>query len=301
VDVAVTGSSGLIGSALRPVLEAAGHRVLRIVRPGGRTTPGSDAVAWDPEAGTIDAGGLEGVGAVVNLAGEGIAEKRWNDEQKARIRNSRVRGTTLLVTTLAQLAKPPQVLVNASAVGIYGDRGDEILTEDSHPGQGFLAGVVREWEAATVPASDAGIRVSHLRSGEVLSVAGGSLKALLTPFKLGLGGRFGSGRQWTSWITIHDEVGAILHLLGDDAPAGPVNATAPNPVTNAAFGRALGKALHRPAIVPVPRRALQLLLGEMADELIFVSQRVLPSRLLDSGYAFQDPEIDPALERVLAP
>lgn len=301
MDVVVTGSSGLIGSALVPALAEAGHWVVRLVRSGG-APGGSDTLRWDPEAGTIDAAGLEGVGGVVHLAGEGIGNRRWTEAHKARIRDSRVLGTRLLAETLAKSGRPPAVLVSASAVGIYGDRGDETLTEDSPPGHGFLAEVAREWEAATAPAEKAGIRVSHLRSGIVLSAKGGALQKMLTPFRLGIGGRLGSGRQWMSWISIDDEVGAILHLLGEGAPAGPVNSTAPNTVTNAEFTEALGKALHRPTALPVPRAGLRLLLGgEMAEELLLGGQRVLPTRLLGSGYAFRAPELGTALELVLAP
>lgn len=297
MDVAVTGSSGLVGSALRPALAAAGHRVLRMVRSG---EGGPDTLRWDPEAGTIDTGGLEGVGGVVHLAGEGIG-KRWTAAQKARIRDSRMAGTRLLAETLAKLSRPPAVMVSASAVGFYGDRGDEVLTEASPPGGGFLASVAREWEGATEAAQTAGIRVAHLRSGEVLARHGGALAKMLTPFRLGVGGRMGAGRQWMSWIAIDDEVAAIVHILGEEGLAGPVNATAPNPVTNADFTKALAGALHRPAVLPVPAPALRLLLGrEMADELILVSQRVVPERLNGSGFQFQTPEIGSALARVLS-
>jgi uncharacterized protein (TIGR01777 family) len=306
VDVVVTGSSGLIGSALGPVLARAGHRMIPLVRSASNK---SDGLLWDPQKGTIDAAGLEGINAVVNLAGEGIGEKRWNDAQKARIRDSRIKGTRLLAETLAKLQQPPTVLVSGSAVGYYGDRGDEILTEASPPGTGFLAELSRDWEAATAPAEAAGIRVAHLRTGIVLAAGGGALKKMLTPFKLGLGGKLGSGRQWMSWIAIDDEVGAIVHLLGDGTatataptpPAGAVNATAPNPVINAELTRALGEQLKRPTVLPVPKAGLRLLLGgEMAEELLLGGQRVLPTRLLDSGYQFQFPTLGPALHRVLA-
>lgn len=297
MEVVVTGSSGLIGTALAPALARAGHRMVRMVRS---RPAGSDALGWDPGAGTIDAAGLEGVGAVVHLAGEGIGTKRWTEAQKARIRDSRVTGTTLLAETLAKLTRPPGVLVSGSAIGIYGDRGEETLTEDSPPGGGFLAEVCRAWEGATSSAEQAGIRVVHLRTGIVLSATGGALKKMLTPFRLGLGGKMGSGRQWMSWITLDDEVGAIVHLLGEGAPAGPVNATAPNPVRNAELTKALGDALGRPTALPVPKAGLRLLLGgEMAEQLLLGGQRVLPNRLLGSGYAFQADEIGLALERAL--
>jgi uncharacterized protein len=301
LDVAVTGSSGLIGSALDPALARAGHRMVPVVRSTTARTSRPDALAWDPDAGTIDAAGLEGIGGVVHLAGENIGASRWNDAQKTRIRDSRVKGTALLAQTVAKLAKPPGVLISASGINVYGDRGDEILTEVSRPGEGFLADVCKAWEAATAPAEEAGIRVVHLRSGLVLSPAGGALDKMLTPFRLGLGGRLGSGAQWMSWISIDDEVGAIVHLLGEAAPAGPVNATAPNPVTNADFSKALARALRRPAVLPVPAPALRLLLGrEMADELLLASMRVLPTRLLDSGYAFGAPNLASALQQALA-
>jgi uncharacterized protein len=297
VDVAVTGSSGFIGSALCPALEVAGHRVLRLVRSGAG---GPDTLRWDPEAGTIDAGGLESVGGVVHLAGESIG-KRWSARQKARIKESRVAGTSLLCETLAKLSNPPAVLVSGSAVGFYGDRGDEVLTEDSPAGEGFLASVAQAWEASTAAAQGAGIRVVHLRTAEVLARHGGALQKMLTPFRLGLGGRIGSGRQWVPWITLDDHVAAILHLLGDQSLSGPVNASAPDPVTNTAFTKALAGALHRPAVLPVPAPALGLLLGkEMSHELLMVSLRVMPERLTAGGFRFRDPELGAALGRVLA-
>jgi uncharacterized protein (TIGR01777 family) len=297
MEVVVTGSTGLIGTALRGALHQAGHRMVPIVRSQG----GGDAIRWDPEAGVIDAGGLEGMNAVVHLAGESIGARRWNETQKGRIKDSRVRGTALLAETLAKLGRPPKVLLSASAVGIYGDRGDEVLTESSRAGGGFLAEVCAAWEAAAAPATEAGIRVSHLRSGIVLSAGGGALGKMLTPFKLGLGGRLGSGSQWMSWISIDDEVGAIVHLLADDAPAGAVNLTAPNPATNADFSKALGRALGRPAVVPVPGPALKLLLGGEMAQVLLGGQRALPTRLLDSGYTFAHPELDDALQAALRP
>lgn len=297
MDVVVTGSSGLIGTALRGALDTAGHRMIPMVR----SPAGGDAVHWDPDAGAIDASGLEGVGAVVHLAGEGIGNKRWTEAQKARITESRIRGTGLLAETLAKLNRPPKVLISGSAVGFYGDRGDEVLTESSRAGGGFLAELCVAWEAAAQPAREAGIRVSHLRTGIVLSGRGGALPRMLLPFKLGLGGKLGSGAQWMSWISIEDEAGAIVHLLGDDAPAGPVNLTAPNPVVNADFTKTLGRALGRPTVLPVPKAGLKLLLGpHMAEELLLFSQRVLPTRLLDTGYTFQHPELDDALRVALS-
>ncbi len=302
MKIIVTGSTGLVGRALVRSLLSEGHAVTRLVRGESQTfsAPGTSAVRWDPERGSIDAAALEGHDGAVHLAGESIAT-RWSAAQKARILESRVKGTTLLAETLAKLSQPPEVLVSGSGINFYGDRGDEILTEASRSGGGFLAEVCRQWEAATAPASDAGIRVALLRTGIVLSGGGGALGKMLLPFRLGLGGRMGSGTQWMSWISIEDEVGAIVHLLGDGAPSGPVNATSPNPVTNAEFSKALAEVLRRPAVLPVPATALRAVLGRgMADELLLGSMRVLPTRLLDSGYTFRTPDLRPALQRVLA-
>jgi uncharacterized protein (TIGR01777 family) len=296
MDVAVTGSSGFIGTALVAALTDTGHRVRRVVR---RAPSRTDEVRWDPEAGTIDADGLAGVGAIVNLAGEGIATKRWSDEQKRRIRESRTSGTRLISEAAAGLDSRPAVLISGSGVDYYGDRGDEELTEASPPGAGFLAGVCVDWEAATQPASDAGIRTAMLRTGIVLHPDGGALPRMLPLFKLGLGGRFGNGRQWWSWITLEDEIGAILHLLDNDV-SGPVNCVAPQPVTNAQFTRALARVLHRPAVVPVPRLGPAVLLGsELVQSLLYDSHRVLPARLVDSGYRFTSPGLEGALQHLL--
>jgi len=266
-----------------------------------RSQASGDAIHWDPDRGEIDAAGLEGVGAVVHLAGEGIGNRRWNDDHKARVKESRTRGTGLLAETLAKLNKGPQVLVSGSAVGYYGDRGDEVLTESSRPGSDFLAGVCIAWEDATAQAKEAGIRVAHIRTGIVLSGRGGVLPKMLTPFKFGAGGKLGSGRQWMSWIGLEDEVGAIVHLLGDETLSGPFNLTAPNPVTNAEMTKAIGAVLHRPTLLPAPAFALKAALGaEMAEELLLVSQRALPTRLLDSGFTFRHPEIGEALRVALA-
>jgi uncharacterized protein (TIGR01777 family) len=297
MDVVVTGASGLIGTALKGALERAGHRMVSMVR---RQASG-DAVHWDPDRGEIDAGALEGVGAVVHLAGEGIGNKRWNAEHKARVKDSRIRGTSLLAQTLAKLEKPPKVLVSGSAVGYYGDRGDEVLTETSRPGNDFLAEVCTAWEGATAAAKEAGVRVATIRTGIVLSGRGGVLPKMLTPFKFGVGGKLGSGRQWVSWIALEDEVGAIVHLLDDESLSGPFNLTAPNPVTNADLTKAIGAALHRPTLIPAPAFALKAALGpEMADELLLVSQRALPTRLLDSGFTFAHSEIGEALRVALS-
>jgi uncharacterized protein (TIGR01777 family) len=297
MEVAVTGASGFIGRALVPALEAAGHRVRRLVRH----EPGSpEEVRWDPAAGAIDAAGLVGIDAAVHLAGEGIAEHRWTDAQKRRIRESRTLGTALLATTLAALDPMPEVLLSGSAVGYYGDGGDAPLTERSPRGNGFLSDVVAAWEDSARPAVDAGVRTVLLRTGLVLDPSGGVMAKTLPLFKLGLGGRIGSGREWWPWIALDDEVGAIVHLLTADAH-GPVNLTAPEPVRNRDYTRALGRALHRPTLLPVPRLAPALLLGrELATALLGDSQRIEPTRLVESGYVFRHPELEGALSAMLA-
>jgi uncharacterized protein (TIGR01777 family) len=298
MDVAVTGASGLIGRALCGSLEADGHRVVRLVRPGGRAAPGA-TVSWSPDAGTIDAAGLEGLDAVVHLAGEGIAERRWSDTQKQRILESRTKGTSLLASTLAALERPPKVLLSGSAIGWYGDRGDEVLTEQSAPGEGFLTDVCQAWEQATRPAEDAGIRVAHLRTGIVLSRHGGALAKMLPLFRFGLGGKLGNGRQVWSWITLADHLAATRFLLDHDV-TGAVNLTAPAPASNAAFTRALGAALRRPTLVPVPSFGPGLLLGrELAHNLLFTSADVRPARLTEAGFTFTHADLDTALRAVL--
>jgi uncharacterized protein (TIGR01777 family) len=296
MHIVVTGASGLIGSALLPRLSADGHRVTRLVR--SQPAPGEAAIRWDPEAGSLDAKSLEGIDAAVHLAGENIAA-RWTAEKKRRIRDSRVNGTRLLSDTLARLERPPQALVCASAIGYYGDRGDELLSEESPPGRGFLAEVCQAWEAAADAARHKGIRVVHLRFGVVLSPAGGALAKMLPPFRLGLGGPLGSGRQYMSWIAIDDAVGAIQHALATEALQGPANAAAPNPVRNREFTRALARVLRRPALVPMPAFAARLLFGEMADELLLASARVQPAKLLATGYTFRYPELEGALRHLL--
>ena len=299
MDVAVTGSTGLIGTALVDALAAAGHHPIRVVRSADR--PAGDVIAWDPKAATIDAAALEGIGAVVHLAGAGIGDHRWNDAYKRELVDSRVLGTGLLARTVAGLQRPPGVLVSASAVGWYGDRGDEVLDETSGPGTGFLADLCRQWEAAAEPAREAGIRVVHPRSGIVLSPRGGALKKQMPLFKLGLGGRFGTGRQWQSWIGLDDEVAALIHLLDADV-AGPVNLTAPTPVTNLEFTKTLGTVLHRPTLLPVPAFGPKLLLGpELADVLLFEGQRVVPRVLEASGYPFRHPDLEGALRSMIHP
>ncbi|MGH9182795.1 MAG: TIGR01777 family oxidoreductase [Acidimicrobiales bacterium] len=296
MEVAVTGSSGLIGTALVATLVAGGHRVRRVVRSRPR---GEDRVGWDPAAGTVDTAGLAGVEAVVHLAGEGIASRRWTGDQKRRVHDSRTAGTALLARALAGLDPRPAVLCSASAIGYYGDRGDEELTEASPPGEGFLAGVVVDWERAAHPAVEAGIRTAFLRTGLVLTPRGGSLARMLPLFRLGLGGRFGRGDQWWPWITLEDEVGAIVHLLGAEV-SGPVNLTAPNPVTNAEMTATLARVLRRPALVPIPPVGPALVLGwELAQTLLYSSARVLPRRLEASGYTFTHPTLEPALRAIL--
>jgi len=298
MHILVSGSSGLIGSALIPALAAEGHRATRLVRsmPVSRR---EDRILWDPTASILDGPSLEGFDAVVHLAGENIAGGRWTIERKARIRDSRVNGTRLLAERLAELKQPPKVLISISAVGYYGDRGNETLTEASPPGSNFLAGVCREWEAATEPAAQRGIRVAVLRCGVVLSPAGGALAKMLFPFRMGVGGIVGSGKQYFSWICIDDVVRVILHALSADSLRGPINTVAPKPVTNAEFTRALGQALGRPTIVPMPAFAARMAFGEMADELLLASARAAPVKLLASGFVFRHAEIESALNHLL--
>ena len=305
MHVLVSGSSGLIGSALVDALLADGHQVTRLVRPapgGGRPT-GSGAVAWDPAAHSIDTGALEATGpfdGVVHLAGAGVGDKRWTPARKALILSSRTDGTGLLTDALAALPTPPSVLVSSSAVGYYGDRGDNVLTEASPHGTGFLADVCVAWEAAAAPAVDAGIRTVLLRTGIVLSAAGGALGKQLPLFRLGLGGKIGTGGQYRSWITLDDQVAAIVHCLTDGSLTGPVNATGPEPATDAELAKALGTALHRPSILAVPAAALKVALGsEMASDMVLSSQRVLPEKLTASGFTFAHTDLDDAVRSVL--
>jgi uncharacterized protein (TIGR01777 family) len=296
VQVVVGGSSGLIGSALVPALEAAGHHVLRLVR---REPESPDEIRWDPETGTIDTVRLVGVEAAIALNGVNIGQ-RWNAKRKAEILESRVASTRLLAKTLAELEPRPGVLVCAGGVDIYGDRGDEILSDDSEPGTGFLADVGVAWQAAAEPAREAGIRVVNFRQGFVLSRKGGALARMLTPFKLGIAGRIGSGRQWWSWIALDDLLSAYRFVLEPDGVSGPVNLVSPNPVTNAQFTNALGKALRRPTITVFPAFAFKALYGAMGEETVLGSKRALPVRLLESGFTFAYPELDRALARTLS-
>ncbi|MEO7557168.1 MAG: TIGR01777 family oxidoreductase [Acidimicrobiales bacterium] len=303
MKVAVTGSSGLIGSALVASLRADGNQVVRIARPSSRSRSSPDdgqTVRWDVDAGAIELAGLEGLDGVVHLAGEGIGDKRWTDEQKARILESRTKGTALLAGALAGLSAKPPVLVSGSAIGYYGDRGDEELTESSGPQPGnFLSDVCVAWEAATAAAADAGIRVAHIRTGLVLAAGGGALGKTLPLFRFGLGGKIGSGQQWWSWISRTDEVDAIRFLLDHDV-AGPVNLTGPAPVTNATYTKAVGQVLHRPTFLSVPRFGPKVLLGaELAEQLLFTSARVVPAVLQGAGFPFTHTDVSAALRAEL--
>ncbi len=295
MKILISGASGLIGSALVTSCCEAGHQVTRLVR----CQPGPQQVRWDPAAGRLDPAALEGLDAVVHLAGENVAGGRWTKLKKARIRDSRVEGTRLLSNALAKLADPPEVFASASAVGYYGDRGGQQLDEESPLGSGFLAEVCHEWEAATGPAAEAGIRVVHLRFGVVLGCGGGALAKMLPALRLGLGGRLGSGRQYVSWITLPEVTAAVAHVLATGTLKGPVNLVAPRPVTNRELTAVLGRLLRRPTFLPAPGFALRAMLGQMADELLLASTRVVPRRLLDTGYQFRDPELEEALRHLL--
>lgn len=296
MKIGVTGSTGLIGSALVDFLTGEGHQVVRLVR--SKSAAGASDVYWNPAEGTVATPGLEGLDAVVHLAGENIAG-RWTAAKKARIRDSRVIGTRLLARTLAGLQRPPNALVCASAVGYYGDRAGELLREESPPGQGFLADACQEWEAAARPAAEKGVRVVSLRIGVVLSPRGGALALMLPAFKLGVAGKIGSGRQYMSWIALHDLVDVIHHALATESLQGPVNAVAPHSVTNAEFTKTLGRVLGRPTIVPMPAFAARLVFGEMANELLLASARVEPARLKATGYLFRTPDLAGALRQLL--
>ena len=298
MEVLVTGASGFIGSALTTALAAAGHRPVAALR-GGNVPTGVDAIAWDPEAGTVDSAALEGIGAAVHLAGAGIGDRRWTPARKALVVESRTRGTHLLASTLAGLGRKPTVLVSSSAVGYYGDRGADLLTEAAGAGDDFAARLCVEWEEAAQPVRDAGIRLVTIRTGIVLG-RGGMLQRVLPAFRFGLGGRLGSGRQYLSWISLVDEVAAILYALDHPALAGPANLTAPTPVTNAEFTAALGRVLHRPTLLPTPLAPLRALYGsELVETLLLGSQRAFPDALAAAGFEFTFPTLEGALSDVI--
>jgi uncharacterized protein (TIGR01777 family) len=295
MHVAITGATGMIGTALSQALRAEGHRVTGITR----SQPGPDQLQWSPSDQRIDAAALRGVDAVVHLAGEPVAAHRWTAQAKRRIKDSRISGTTLIAQTLADLDGGPRTLVSVSGIDYYGDRGDEVLTEHSGPGGTFLADVCKVWEASAEPARQAGIRVVHPRIGIILTSQGGALQRMLPLFKLGLGGRFGSGRQYWSWVTLDDVIGVLSHALTTASVTGPLNTTAPEPVTNARFTTVLGKVLSRPAWLLVPSFGPRLVLGEMADAMVFHSKRVVPEATLASGYTFRYPDLEAGLRSAL--
>ena len=296
MKVAITGASGLIGSALVPALRARGDEVVRLVR---RPTQAPDEVTWDPTAGTVDLDRLVGTDAVIHLAGAGVGDHRWTDAYKMEILNSRVNGTRTIVHAITQLDPKPRVLVSGSAIGWYGDTGDTAVTEADPAGTGFLADVVRAWEAAAEPAAAAGIRVAYARTGLVVAKQGGAWARMFPLFKLGLGGKLGSGRQWWSWISLRDEVSALIALMENPAFNGPVNLTAPHPQTNAEITKAMGRVLHRPTIAAAPAFALKAALGEFSVE-VLGSARVLPAVLEANGFTWRDPHIDDAIRAALA-
>lgn len=297
MKVLISGSHGLVGGALVKSLTTNGHECIRLVRHG--RTVGAPEVEWHPEKGLIDKEQLEGIEAVVHLAGENIAEGRWTSEKKRAILESRVNGTVLLSETLATLKRPPAVFLSASAIGYYGNRGDELLTETSAPGSDFLAHVCQEWEKATTPAAEQGIRTVLARFGIILAEKGGALAKMLTPFQMGIGGRIGDGKQWMSWIALDDVVSAIQFMLHDQFVNGPLNFVAPNPVRNADFTKALGSVLARPTFLPVPAFGVRLAFGEMADALLLASQKVEPAVLKARGFAFSWPRLELTLKHLL--
>jgi len=296
MKIAIAGSSGLVGSGLIPVLTAEGAAVTRLVR--GAPKPGE--IEWHPNQDQVSAQSLAGFDVIVNLAGENIAGGRWTDELKRKIRDSRVNGTHLLAEAIAKMEPKPSAFICASATGIYGDRDDETLDEQSESGGGFLAGVCREWEKACEPAIKAGVRVVNLRLGPILARTGGMLAKLLTPFKMGMGGKVGSGKQYISWVALDDVVSAIKLTINDQSLRGPINIVSPNPVTNEDFTRALGHVLNRPTALAVPAFAARLAFGEMADEMLLASQKVLPKKLMAAGFQFALPTLEPTLKRYLA-
>lgn len=296
MKVVITGSHGLIGSNLSDFLSQQGHDITRLVR----TRPtGAHEAYWNPEKGEIDANALEGVDAIIHLAGENIAEGRWNQSKKARIKNSRIQGTHLLSETVIGLKKPPSVFICASAIGFYGDRGKSPVDEASMAGSGFLTELCQAWERACLPIQNSGVRLVNMRFGVVLSPQGGALAKMLPPFKMGVAGRVGNGKQYMSWVALDDVLGAMEFALENQKIHGPVNVVAPRAVTNHEFSKTLGHVLHRPAIMPMPAMVARLAFGEMADELLLASTKVRPSRLLAAGYDFQYPELEGALDHLL--
>jgi uncharacterized protein (TIGR01777 family) len=296
MKIAIAGASGLVGKALTPLLEADAHDIVRLVR----NSPKAGELEWHPNQDSIDPAKLESFDAIINLAGENVAEGRWTDEKKKKIHDSRVNGTHLLSEAIAKLTTKPRCFLCASATGIYGDRGDETLDEQSESGGGFLAGVCREWEKATEPAHRAGVRVVNFRFGPILARAGGMLEKMLTPFKMGLGGKIGSGKQYISWVAIEDAVAVIKRALNDESIRGPLNVVSPKPVTNERFTRALGEVLSRPTVMAMPAFAARLAFGEMADEMLLVSQRVIPKRLQAAGFHFDYSDLETALQHYVS-
>ena len=297
MKILVSGSHGLVGKALISSLASDGHEVIRLVR---NKPSGAAEIEWHPNEGRIDASNLEDLDAVVHLAGESIASGRWTTEKKRAIRDSRVKGTTLLSEAIARLTRPPSVFLSASAIGYYGDRGDELLTEKSAPGNDFLSTVCVEWENATLPAAEKGIRTVRTRFGIILDAHEGALAKMLTPFRMGVGGRVGNGKQWVSWIALDDVVNGLKFLIADKSVSGPVNVVAPNPVTNAEFAKELGHVLSKPTLFPVPMFGVRLAFGEMGDALLLSSQRVEPRSLKEKGYTFRWPTLEPALRNIVA-
>jgi uncharacterized protein (TIGR01777 family) len=298
MKILISGASGLMGKALTAAFRAEGHTVAHFVRPGGKASQGD--VHWDPAASRADVPAMEGADAIVHLSGASIAEGRWTGKRKAILRSSRVDSTRVLVDTLASLRRKPRVLVSASAIGYYGNRADEILTESSAQGTDFLSLLARDWEAEAMRAESSGVRTVLLRFGVILSATGGALPMMLMPFRYGVGGRLGSGKQWISWITLEDAVGIVRAAVFNEQLSGPVNVVTPNPVTNSEFTRIVAATLHRPAIFPAPAFALRLALGEMADALLLASQRVVPERLIAIPYPFRFADLSAALQAILA-
>jgi hypothetical protein len=297
MKVLISGASGFVGTALTAALRVEGHTVARLVRPGGTASEGD--IPWNPAAAIIDTAAMQGVDAVVNLNGASIAALRWTRRRKQTLRASRIGPTRILVDSISQLHAKPRVFVSASATGYYGNRGDKVLTESNGPGAGFLSTLARDWEAEANCAELNGSRTVILRFGVILSAKSGALPKMLTPFRLGLGGRLGDGSQWLSWIALEDAVGAVLFAITNDHFKGPLNVVAPNPVRNSEFTRTLASIMHRPAAIPVPAFVLRLMLGQLADELLLASQRVRPERLLAEGYAFRHDKLESALRAIL--